>query len=117
MWSEGKRRRQLQKEICVRTSFHLCLFFCLFCFILKGFVCQAASGDVSVCVVGVSTSGSLIFFFFFFFNMGEDHSLPFVSKQMFYHAFYSSRWSIFFVRLFFFAVQRVELGDASCQVP
>lgn len=61
--------------------FHMCFSF----FIFKGFIVQAAIGEMSVCIAEVSTSGSFIFY------MGEDHSLPFcVFKNVlscFYHHF------------------------------
>lgn len=103
MWSEGKRRRQLQKDIGVRTSFHSCFLFSLsLFFFLKGFVRQAASGDVSVGVVGVSTSGSLIFIcFFVFLNMGEDHSLPFVSINRCFIMLFTHHVGAFFFSFLF----------------
>lgn len=64
---------------------------------------------MSVCIAGVSTSGSLIFY------MGEDHSLPFMSLQiimLFTHDF----GAVSFIFFFFFAVQsrvgRSELSSA-----
>lgn len=64
---------------------------------------------MSVCIAGVSTSGSLIFY------MGEDHSLPFMSLQiimLFTHDFGAVSFIFFFSLLY-----RVELGEASCPVP
>lgn len=64
---------------------------------------------MSVCIVGVSTSGSSIFY------MGEDHSLPFMSLQIIIMLFTHHFGAVSFI-FFFFAVQsrvgRSELSSA-----